>query len=152
MPKLRLSTIVDAPIEEFYRHVTGYGADGPIDEDAFQKEYGKVLEKDGDTLVTQEEIVRYADEEPERITWRCTFGYPAGRTKEALDSAWAHRTDTLRAVNGEILWSIQWDTRTGGIRGILQWLFFRFRGRKKAHIELLEPVVAAFREEHDTGS
>ncbi len=152
MAKLRLSTVVDAPIEEFYRHVTGYGADGPIDEAAFEKEYGKILETDGDALITREEIVHYADEEPERLTWRCTFRYPAGRTQEAMDSSWAHRTDTFRVVNGGILWSVRWDTRVGWIKGILQWLFFRFRGRKRAHIQLLEPMVAAFREKHGTGS
>lgn len=143
MARLRLSTTVNAPIEKLFERVTAYGSDGPLDDDVFRKEYGDILEEDGDTFTTMEEIVRYADEEPEHNTWRVTFRYPVQRTMEALDSTWAHRVDTLRETDSGTRWTIRWNTRTSGSRGVIQWLYFRIRGNRKVRRDIVDPVVAA---------
>ena len=151
MVRLRLSTFVASPIEEVYRHITAYGRDGPVSEEAFQEQYGAVVEREGNSFVVREDVRRYPDDEPEFITWRCTFSFPSDRTMEALDSTWAHRYDSCRSVPGGTLWRVQWDTRVGGLRGVAQYLVFRLVGHRRMRRRLLDPVMQHFEQSESGG-
>ena len=146
MVRLRLACTIAAPIEEVYERVTAYGADGPTSEDAFREKYGKVVERDGNTIVTEEDVRGYPEDDPDLIRWRCTFDYPSDRTMEAIDSNWAHRRDTFRFDGDATLWRVQWNSRTGGLKGIAQYLFFRLAGHRRLRAETLDPVKQHFEE------
>ena len=144
MARLRLSTFITGPIEEVYQHVTAYGKDGPLSDDAFQEKYGTVTERKGDIIEFEEDIRAYPEEEPDVISWRCTFDYPVSRTMEAIDSSWADRSDSFRSQPGGTRWDLQWQTGVGGIRGVVQYLFFVLVGQRRLCRELLDPVRAYF--------
>ena len=122
MARLRLASIVGAPIEEVYRHVTAYGPDGPLDDDRFREEYGDIVDRngDGETVYVREDVRRYPEDDPELITWRCLFDFPKSRTMEAVDSAWADRYDQFEPEGDGTRWTVVWDTRVGGLKGIVQ--------------------------------
>ena len=134
---LNLSTFIAAPPEEVYAEVAVFDRRGPINEEAFRAKYGTVVSREGDIFVTREQL----GEEQEPITWRCTFQYPAQRTMEAVDSLWAHRVDRFRPVNGGTRWTIRWDTRIGGLRGLAQYVFFRMAGHRRIRRRIVDEVV-----------
>ena len=150
MARFRLSTLIAAPIEDVYRRVTAYGEDGPLGEEAFQKEYGEVLEQEGNSYVVREDVRRYPDDPPELITWRCTFDFPESRNMESLDSVWAHRRDTFRSDGEGTMWRVDWDTRVGGLRGIIQYLSFRIVGHRRTRRHIMGPVQERFDRGRDT--
>ena len=141
---LSLSTFVATPPEEVYQYVTAYGPDVPADETAFQAKYSKVLSREDNVYVTQEEERKYEGEEPEKFTWRCTFEYPSLRTMQALDSGWADRTDRFRPEGGGTRWSIRWNTRTGGVKGLAHYLTFLLLRRRQLRGAIAVPVKAHF--------
>ncbi len=144
MARLTVSTVIAARVEELYRYVTGYGPDGHIDEERFREQYGTVEERDGNVFVVKEDVRRYPEDEPELVTWRCTFDYPSSRTMEALDSTWANRRDTFQAGGAGTTWWVRWGTRIGGRRALAQHLAFRLVGRRRTHRELFDPVKRHF--------
>ena len=147
MVRLRLSTFVAAPVEEVYQHVTAYGRHGPISDEEFQQKHGErpwILQRDENTVVVREDVRRFPDDEPDLITWRCTFDYPVARSMEAVDSTWAHRRDTFRAVPGGTRWRAQWDPQAGPLRGVIQYLFFLAVRQRRMRREMLDPVKKHF--------
>jgi len=134
-----LSVFIEVPPEEVYQHVTAFGAAGPLD-GAFQAKYGNILSRQGNVFLTQEE--EGTDESAGKITWRCTFEYPSRRVMEALDSSWANRVDLFRPVKGGTSWSIRWDTRIGGLKGIVQYVVFRLIGHRRLRRAMVDPVKA----------
>jgi hypothetical protein len=54
MVYLNLSSFIHASPEDVYTHVTEFGKDGPVSEEAFRARYGNILSRDGDVFVTQE--------------------------------------------------------------------------------------------------
>lgn len=144
MARLRLASIVGASIEEVYRHVTAYGPDGPLDDDRFREEYGDIVDRDGDTLYVREDVRRYPEDDPELITWRCLFDFPKSRRMEAVDSVWADRYDRFEPEGGGTRWTVVWDTRVGGLKGIVQWLVFRLFTHKGMRRDLLDPTKDHF--------
>ena len=125
MARLRLASIVGASVEEVYSHVTSYGPDGPSDDDQFREEYGEIVDREGDALYVREDVRRYPEDDPELITWRCLFDFPKSRSMEAVDSVWANRYDRFEPEGDGTRWTVVWDTRVGGLKGIVQWLVFR---------------------------
>ena len=139
-----ISTIIAAPIEELYEHITGFGRDGPIDEQAFEEKYGTVTERQESTFVVREDARANPEDEPDLVTWRCEFNYPTIRSMEAVDSTWANRSDTFHSVSGGTRWSVRWDTRLGGMLGIAQHLVFRAFGHRRIKRETFGPVREHF--------
>ena len=144
MARLRLSSTVGAPIEDVYRHVTAYGPDGPLDDDRFREEYGEIVGTEGEALLVREDVRRYPEDDPELITWRCTFDFPKSRRMEAVDSAWADRYDRFDTEGDGTRWTVVWDTRVGMLKGIVQWLVFRLFTHKGMRRDLLDPTKDHF--------
>lgn len=144
MARLRLSVFIAAPIEDVYQYITDYGKDGPVSDEAFEAQYGTVIEQDGHNFVVEEDVRRYPEDEPEFVTWRCTFTYPTERNMEALDSLWSDRADSLRSADGGTQWTIRWRTKTDGLRGIAQYLFFLLFGHRRMKRDMLTSVKEHF--------
>ena len=144
MALLTISTVVPAPIEEVYAHVTGFGRDGPLAEQAFQEKYGTVIERHESTFVVQEDTRASPENEPDLVSWRCAFDYPTSRSMEAMDSTWAHRRDTFRSVRRGTGWRVRWDTQLGGLLGIAQYLVFRLVGHRRVRRQTFDPVREHF--------
>ena len=147
MAALVISTVIPAPIEEVYERITGFGRDGPVDDQSFQEKYGTLTERHGSTIVVQEDARVNPEDEPDLVSWRCTFDYPTSRTMEALDSTWAHRRDTFRSVGSGTRWSVRWDTQLGGLLGIAQNLVFRLVGHRRIRKQTFGPVRQHFEEQ-----
>ena len=144
MARLRLSAIIPAPIEDVYRHVTGYGADGIIDEEDFRDRLGEVADRDGDILFVEEDTSRHADDPPDMVTSRYAFDYPSERSMEAYDSVWASRYDSFRTADGGTRWTVTWVTKRRGPRSILQSVFFILLGQRRIRRQVIEPVSQQF--------
>ena len=144
MARFRMITHVDAPVEDVYRYVTGYGPDGSLDEATVQEKYGEIIEREEGAILVREDVRRYPEDDPELITWRCPFEYASSRTMEALDSAWADRHDSFEAEDGGTLWTVRWNTRIGGLRGLVQYVVFRLRAHRWTRRDLLDPVKDHF--------
>jgi len=144
MALLRLTAFIAGPIEEVYPHVTAYGKDGPMSDTAFQDKYGTVIERNGDTVVFEEDIRSYPEDEPDLVSWRCRFDFPVSRTMEGIDTVWADRVDSFRSMRDGTRWDVQWQTGVGGIRGVIQYLFFTLVGHRRLRREILDPVRAQF--------
>lgn len=144
MARLRLVSFVAAPVEDVYQYVTAYGSDGPLDEAAFREKYGETVERGDDAIIVREDVRRYPQDDPELITWRCTFDYPTSRTMEALDSAWADRYDSFRADRDGTRWTVRWNTRLGGLRGIVQYVVFRLITHKSMRRGLVDQIKGHF--------
>ena len=144
MVRLRLSTFIAAPVEEVYERLTSYGRQGPLNQEEFQQKHGEILQQDENTFVVSEDVRNYPDDDPELITWRCTFDYPTARSMEAVDSPWAHRRDTLRSVPGGTHWRAQWDPHAGPVRGLIQYLFFLAVRQRRMRRELIDPIKEHF--------
>ena len=144
MPILRLNAYIDAPREEVYRYVALYDADGPIDEAEFVSRYGEIVERDGDTIVVDEDVRSFEEDPPDIVRWRCSFDYPARRAMVAVDSVWADREDTFGEEDGGTRWTIRWRTKTGGWRGALQTVFFWLVQGRRLGREVFGPVREHF--------
>ncbi|MBI4298825.1 MAG: hypothetical protein HY666_03600 [Chloroflexi bacterium] len=144
MARLTLSYFIKASPEEVYEFVTAFGKDGPVNQETFDKRYGKLMSREGDAFIVKEEISRGG--ESEHVVWRCTFRYPQHRLMEAVDSLWADRLDQFRTARSGTYWRIQWRTKTGGIRGVLQYLFFRLIGYREPRRNIIKPVQRHFEE------
>ncbi len=145
MAHLTLHAFVASVPEEVYKYVTAFGDSGPMSDPAFRDKHGEVLSQNGNTYTTQEEARPGEEGEVERITWRCTFEYPLRRSMVAMDSTWANREDTFRPQERGTRWTIRWDTRVGGGRGIAQYIVFCILGHRRSRRKFMEPVVGHFR-------
>ncbi len=144
MALLRLSVYIHAPIEDVYRHVTAFGADGPVSDEAFASRYGVVLGRDGDSIVVEEDVRHYPEDEPELVRWRCTFEYPTARRMDAVDSIWSDRYDSFRSEKDGTRWSVRWRTKIGGLHGAAQYIYFLLVGGRRMSREVFDPVRKHF--------
>jgi len=144
MVRLRISTVVPAPVEKVYEHVTGYGPDGPVDEKRFQQTYSEDIRLTDDGYVYTEDIRRYPDDPEEIITWRCTFDYPSHRFMAALDSDWSHRRDVFEPVADATRWTVQWSPQSNLALGLIRFLYFKLKRGKVVRRELMDPVRRHF--------
>ena len=145
MARLNLSALIPAPPEDVYQYVTGYGKDGPLP-DSFQAQYGKLVSNNDNVYVTEEleDSDEEGEESGEKITWNTTFEYPSRRVMEAVDSSWANRVDLFRPVRNGTRWTISWDPRVGGIRGVAQYVAFRLAVHRRFRRSVIDPVRAHF--------
>ena len=144
MPILRLNAYINASPEEVYRHVTLCDEGGPTDEAEFVSRYGEIVERDGDTIVVDEDVRSFPEDPPDLVRWRCSFDYPNRRAMVAVDSVWADREDTFRAENRGTRWTVRWRTKTGGWRGALQTVFFWLVQGRRMGREVFGPVRERF--------
>ncbi len=140
MVRLSLSTYIAAAPEDVFRHVTAFGEEGPLSDEAFRAKHGNVLSREGSTFLTRE--VEGDDE----VRWRCTFQYPELRSMEALDSSWSSRTDTFQPRRGGTTWTIHWTNGSMGVKGIAQHLAFRLPGHRRVRRAIVEPVTRHFKD------
>ena len=144
MFRLNLSTVISAPIREVFEYVSAYDDDGPVSQELFAAEYGRLVESDGDGFIVEEDVRRYPEDDPDLIRWRCTVRYPESRSKEALNELWAHRMDRFRSVDKGTAWKVSWTPRARGLKLVLQYLVFQLIGRRRLKRELVDPVRAHF--------
>ncbi len=144
MPRLRISAVINVPIEEIYEYVTAFRRNEPIDEEDFQQKHGEIVSRERNVFMTMEE--ESVQDGTPAVRWRCTFEYPIRRVMEAIDSLWANRTDTFRMVHGGTHWSIEWMSKTGGLKGLLQLIYFKLRSRHIYYSRFILPTLEHFRE------
>lgn len=144
MARLRLSTFIAAPVEDVYERVTFYGPGGPTDDEAFNKHYGEIDERNGDVFLVTEDAKRYDDDPPDLISWRCAFVHPVSRTMEAVDSTWADRRDDFAPEADGTRWDVEWNVPAGWLRGLVQKFGFRVWAHKRMRAKMLDPVKEFF--------
>ena len=147
MVRLRISTLVPAPVEKVYEYVTAYGPDGPVGDERFQEKYAEDVRLTDDGYVYTEDVRRYPDDPEDIINWRCTFEYPSRRVMAALDSEWSHRRDDFKPFAGGTRWTVRWSTQGNVAHGLIQLLFFKLRRGKMIRRELMDPVISHFEAE-----
>ena len=144
MPILRIDTHIDAPPEDVYRHVALWDGDGPTDEARFVSHYGEIVERDGGSVVIDEDVSRFPDDPPDIVRWRCFFDFPERRQMVAVDSTWADREDIFTEEDGGTRWRVRWRTKMGGYRGVLQVVFFWLVQRRAMSRDVFGPVKERF--------
>ncbi len=138
--RLSFHTTVPAPIEEVYEYVTAVGPEGPVDRVLFAQKYGEPIETEPDGAV----ITHDPDDDGE-VFWRCAFDFPALRTMRAIESTWADREDAFETVRGGTRWTVTFIPKTGGLQGLVQYLYFQVVGKYRVGVPVLSPVVQHFR-------
>ena len=136
MPRLKLVASINAPQGKVFEHVTDCGKDGPIDRDAFQKKHGEIESRENNVITTREK--------DDDLRWKYTFDHPNSRMMEALGSSWADRTDTFESTENSTRWTVQWRTKTAGLQGLIQFLYFQLRGKKTFYRRVIQPVEEYF--------
>lgn len=137
--RLSFHTTVPAPIEEVYEYVTAMGPEGPVDPVAFAQKYGEMVEE------TQGAVLTRDTDEDDEVLWLCAFEYPSRRTMEAVETTWADREDAFEAVRGGTRWTVTFIPKTGGLHGLVQYLYFQAVGKYRVGVPVLSPVVQHFR-------
>ena len=144
MPNLKLTASVKAPIHDVYEYVTLYGQDGPLNLKSFHEHYGEIISESHNQFVIREDVRRYPDDDPELVTWYCSFRYPNFRKMEAVDSKWAHRQDSFEVEGKNTKWTIRWNTHIGGLRGVVQYIIFHLFGHRGIRRDLMNPTTNHF--------
>jgi hypothetical protein len=139
MPRLRIRASVPGRLEHVYEHVTGFPVGGQVDVAALESQYGKLLEREGNTLTFLENV-------GDGLKWQCVFDPPDQRTMRALDSSWSDRIDRFEATNGGTLWTITWKLKARGIKRYTQWFTFLLREKRRIYQRVVSPVVTHFQE------
>ena len=137
--KLSFHTTVPGPIEEVYEYVTAVGPDGPLDRVLFSQKYGEMVEETEGAVLTRD------TDEGDEVLWLCAFEYPTRRTMEAVESTWADREDVFEIVKGGTRWTVTFNPKTGGLQGLVQYLYFLAVGKYRVGVPVLSPVVQHFR-------
>jgi hypothetical protein len=150
--RLKLSTFIAAPVNDVYEHVTFYGPAGPTDHEAFKNHYGEIKEWADDVFLVTEDAKRYPDDPTELISWRCTFVYSESRIMEAVDSTWADRRDNFVRESEGTRWDVEWNLRTGWLRGLTQIFGFRVWAHKRMRVKMLDPVKEFFEGEESASA
>lgn len=136
--KLQFGNKVPGSIEDVYEYVTGVGPDGPLDHILFEQKYGELVGQSDQTFVTK---VSDGDSE---IVWTTTFNYPSRRII-VLDPAASDREDTFVRIKDGTKWTVTLHSKTSGIQGLIQWLYFQAIGKYKVGVPILSPAIFHFR-------
>ena len=137
--RLSFHTTIPAPIEEVYAYVTAVGPEGPLDRALFSQKYGETVEETDGAALTRD------TEEGDAALWLCAFEFPTRRTMEAVASPWADREDLFETVRGGTRWTVTFIPKTGGLHGLVQYLYFQAVGKYRVGVPVLSPVVQHFR-------
>ena len=143
MPRIQVQAIIPASPESVYEHVTAFAVTGRTGRRALEEKYGRLVGRDGDTY-TFKEAAR--EDTEEGVTWHCIFQPPTRRVMQAPATPWADRTDWFSPWGEGTLWTVVWEGNARGIRLFAQWLGFQIRGKKRAHADIVRPVVGHFEE------
>lgn len=137
MARLAVTGLVTASPEEVYQFVTAYAPGGPVSEEALRTKYGRILSREGNTYLFEEDG-------EEKARWRVRFEPPTRRVMEAIDSRWSDRTDLFQQARGGTRWTVVWQSKVGGVRGVLQLLVFHLFHKRRIRREIIQPVVDSF--------
>ena len=137
MPRLRVKTLVPGSPDQVYEHVTAFSTSGQVDDNVLETKYGKLLERQGNTLMFLEDIGG-------GVKWQCTFEPPNQRIMRALDSTWSDRIDQFEPTDGGTLWTITWELKAHGLPAYTKWLAFHLKDKRHVYQRLVLPVVSHF--------
>ena len=104
---------------------------------ALAQKYGCLESQRGETYTFHE------DGDP-GVTWEYTFNPPHRRVMRATDAEWSDRTDFFEPALLGTLWTIIWEPKSHGSRGITQWLAFKLTHRHDARRRIILPVLEHF--------
>ena len=136
--KLQFGNKVPGSIEEVYEYVTGVGPDGPLDHILFEQKYGTLVSQSDQTIVT-----KVPDGDSETV-WTSTFSYP-NRRIIIMDPASSAREDIFTRIKGGTKWAVIIHSKTSGIQGLIQWLYFQVIGKYRVGVPILSPAIFHFR-------
>ena len=137
MPAIRFQVQVPASPERVFEHVTRFPATGPPSRRTLEGKYGVLVGQDGQEYT-------FLDNSDENIRWRCTFDPPRRCAMQAPESTWADRFDWFEPSGDGTLWTVAWDTKTRGIRSLIQWLIFQKTGKRQTYEQIVAPVLRHF--------
>ena len=137
MPSIRFQVQVQASPEQVFEHVTRFPASGPPSRRTLEGKYGKLVGQDGQDYT-------FLDNSDENVRWRCTFDPPRHCAMRAPESTWADRFDWFEPSEDGTLWTVAWDTKTRGIRSLIQWLIFQKTGKRQTYEQVVAPVLLHF--------
>ena len=142
MPRLKIATYIKEKPERVFERVTSFGKNGVLEKESFEEKCGRIERQEKSVVFTNE----MASESKEAtVNWKCSFEYPNMRMMEAPGTMWADRKDTFVAWDNGTRWTVEWTTRIGGFRGFIQSLYFRLRGKRKYHENVVKPVLEHFK-------
>lgn len=137
MPRIQVQTIIPASPEAVFEHVTAFAVNERTGRRALEEKYGRLVGRDGETYTFQEDT-------EEAVTWHCTFLPPTQRVMKAPGTAWADRIDWFQPWGEGTVWTVIWEGNAQGFRVFAQWLGFQLRGKRRAQVEIVAPVVRHF--------
>ena len=137
MPAIRFQVQVPASPERVFEHVTRFPAAGPPSRRTLEGKYGRLVGQDGQDYT-------FLDKADENIRWRCTFDPPRHCAMRAVESTWADRFDWFEPSGEGTLWTVGWDTKTRGIRSLIQWMIFQKTGKRQTYEQMVAPVLRHF--------
>lgn len=137
MPSIRFQVQVPASPEQVFEHVTRFPAAGPPSRRTLEDKYGRLVGQDGQDYT-------FLDKADENVRWRCTFDPPRHCAMRAPESTWADRSDWFEPSGDGTLWTVAWDTKTRGIRSLIQWMIFQKTGKRQTYDQIVAPVLRHF--------
>ncbi len=137
MPSIRFQVQVPASPERVFEHVTRFPAAGPPSRRTLEDKYGRLVGQDGQDYT-------FLDKADENVRWRCTFDPPRHCAMRAPESTWADRSDWFEPSGDGTLWTVAWDTKTRGIRSLIQWMIFQKTGKRQTYEQIVAPVLRHF--------
>ena len=137
MPSIRFRVQVPASPDQVFEHVTRFPAAGPPSRRTLEGKYGRLVGQDGQDYT-------FLDNSDENVRWRCTFDPPRHCSMRAPESTWADRSDWFEPSGDGTLWTVAWDTKTRGIRSLIQWLIFQKTGKRQTYDQVVAPVLRHF--------
>ena len=143
MPRIQIQAIIPGSPDAVYEHVTAFAVTGRTGRRALEERYGRLVGRDGDTYIFQEDPREGSEE---GVTWNCTFQPPTQRFMQAQGTSWADRIDWFEAWGEGTLWTVVWQSHAQGVRVFIHWLGFQLGGKKRAYAEVVRPVVGHFEE------
>ena len=138
MPSIRFQVQVPASPERVFEHVTRF----PGSRSAQQEDAGGEVRQAGGAGRAGLHVPRQGSDE--NIRWRCTFDPPRHCAMRAVESTWADRFDWFEPSGEGTLWTVAWDTKTRGIRSLIQWMIFQKTGKRQTYEQMVAPVLRHF--------
>ena len=137
MPSIRFRVQVPASPEQVFEHVTSFPAAGPPSRRTLEGKYGRLVGQDGQDYT-------FLDNSDENVRWRCTFDPPRHCAMRSPESTWADRLDWFEPSGDGTIWTVAWETKTRGIRSLIQWLIFQKTGKRQTYDQVVAPVLRRF--------
>lgn len=143
MPTYRFQTLIPAPVEHVYEHVTGFTGGSAANLKSLEEKHGRLVEQEGETYI-------FKGGSEDDVTWRCTYDHPRRRIMRAQESKWADRIDQFEAAEDGTLWTVEWEPKARGIQAYTQLVGYHIRGKHHLYASVVIPVVVHFQERTTT--